>query len=92
MDVFVKVRTAFFGFVSHEDGAVSVDFVVLTSAIVGLGIAVIAAVSVGTGTLGDTVSQTVASMETDMSSPEASDEPPADGPDAEGDGDSVPNR
>ncbi|KPP84936.1 MAG: hypothetical protein HLUCCA08_16235 [Rhodobacteraceae bacterium HLUCCA08] len=35
------------GFRSNEDGAVTVDWVVLTAGIVGLGVAVIAAVAAG---------------------------------------------
>ncbi|MEM9425193.1 MAG: hypothetical protein AAGA06_00685 [Pseudomonadota bacterium] len=37
-----------FNFISSEDGAVTVDWVVLTAAIVGLGIAVIGTVAAGT--------------------------------------------
>ena len=37
-----------FDFLSSEDGAVTVDWVVLTAAIVGLGIAVIGSVAGGT--------------------------------------------
>jgi len=43
-------------FKNDEAGAVTVDWVVLTAAIVGLGIAVIAAVSSGTTSLGDNIS------------------------------------
>ena len=39
-------------FVNDESGAVTVDWVVLTAAIVGLGIAVIASVSTGVRDLG----------------------------------------
>ena len=39
-----------------EDGAVTVDWVVLTSAVVGLGIAVLTTVANGTTALGDTIS------------------------------------
>ncbi len=39
-------------FVNDESGAVTVDWVVLTAAIVGLGIAVIASVSTGVTDLG----------------------------------------
>ncbi|RPE67068.1 hypothetical protein EDD53_1474 [Pacificibacter maritimus] len=44
----------------NEDGAVTVDWVVLTSAIVGLGVAVLATVSNGTKTLGETISKDLA--------------------------------
>ncbi|WP_417279884.1 Flp family type IVb pilin [Celeribacter sp.] len=43
-------------FKRDEDGAVTVDWVVLTSAIVGLAIAVLASVSSGTTALGDKIS------------------------------------
>jgi Flp pilus assembly pilin Flp len=39
-------------FITDESGAVTVDWVVLTAAIVGLGIAVIGAISSGVGGLG----------------------------------------
>nr|WP_319247326.1 hypothetical protein [uncultured Celeribacter sp.] len=42
-----------------EDGAVTVDWVVLTAAIVGLAIAVIATISTSTDTLGDNVGTTL---------------------------------
>jgi Flp pilus assembly pilin Flp len=47
-----------------EDGAVTVDFVVLTAAIVGLGIAVLTSVGSGTTALGDTISGDLAGMTT----------------------------
>jgi len=43
-------------FKNDEDGAVTVDWVVLTAAIVGLGIAVLASVSSGTTSLADKIS------------------------------------
>ena len=49
-------------FARDESGAVTVDWVVLTAAIVGLGIAVIAAVSTGVNTLGNRISAAVASQ------------------------------
>ena len=39
-----------------EDGAVTVDWVVLTAAIVGLGIAILTTVQTGTQTLADNIS------------------------------------
>ncbi|WP_417239646.1 Flp family type IVb pilin [Celeribacter halophilus] len=42
-------------FSRDEDGAVTVDWVVLTAAIVGLGIAVITSVSTSVSTLGDNI-------------------------------------
>jgi Flp pilus assembly pilin Flp len=47
-------------FVADESGAVTVDWVVLTAAIVGLGIAVIIAVSSGVNTLGGKISSSLA--------------------------------
>jgi Flp pilus assembly pilin Flp len=42
-------------FKNDEDGAVTVDWVVLTAAVVGLGIAALAAVRGGTGALTSTI-------------------------------------
>ena len=49
-------------FKNDESGAVTVDWVVLTAAIVGLGIAVLTSVSGGTTSLADTVSGELGSM------------------------------
>lgn len=46
-------------FKKDEDGAVTVDWVVLTAAIVGLGVAVIASVRSATVTLGERISTEV---------------------------------
>jgi len=46
-------------FKNEEDGAVTVDWVVLTAAIVGLAVAVIASVRSATTTLGDRISSEV---------------------------------
>jgi len=46
-----------------EDGAVTVDWVVLTAAIVGLGIAVLASVRGGTVSLADKISSNLAAQE-----------------------------
>ncbi len=46
----------FNAFLNDESGAVTVDWVVLTAAIVGLGIAVLTSVGGGTTTLADKVS------------------------------------
>jgi Flp pilus assembly pilin Flp len=43
-------------FRNDEDGAVTVDWVVLTAAIVGLGIAVLTSVGTGTTALGNKIS------------------------------------
>lgn len=49
-------------FTADEDGAVTVDWVVLTAAIVGLGIAVLTSVSGGTTSLADKISGELATM------------------------------
>ena len=51
----------FNAFLKDESGAVTVDWVVLTAAIVGLGIAVLTSVGGGTTTLADKVSSHMAS-------------------------------
>ena len=50
----------FNAFLNDESGAVTVDWVVLTAAIVGLGIAVLTSVGGGTTTLADKVSSNLA--------------------------------
>ena len=50
----------FNAFLADESGAVTVDWVVLTAAIVGLGIAVLTSVGNGTTTLANTVSSELA--------------------------------
>lgn len=52
-----------YNFLMNEDGAVTVDWVVLTAAIVGLGIAVMASVGDGTTQLSDTISSNLANQE-----------------------------
>jgi Flp pilus assembly pilin Flp len=49
-------------FRNDEDGAVTVDWVVLTAAIVGLGIAVLTSVGNGTTALGDKISSQLAAQ------------------------------
>jgi len=49
-------------FRNDESGAVTVDWVVLTAAIVGLGIAVLSSVSSGTTTLAGTISSELGDM------------------------------
>ncbi|MEM1064067.1 MAG: hypothetical protein AAF771_10600 [Pseudomonadota bacterium] len=49
-------------FRKDEDGAVTVDWVVLTAALVGLGIAVIASVREGVNNLGQNISERVESQ------------------------------
>lgn len=55
----MKLLNVFKAFVKEESGAVTVDFVVLTAAIVGLGIIVISA-------LQPAIEDTAASIATDM--------------------------
>ncbi len=50
-------------FSRDEDGAVTVDWVVLTAAIVGLGIAVLTSVSGGTTSLADKISSELEGMD-----------------------------
>ena len=50
-------------FVSNESGAVTVDWVVLTAAIVGLGLAVMSVVSDGTETLTNKIGNQLSSQE-----------------------------
>lgn len=50
-------------FKSSEDGAVTVDWVVLTAATVGLGVTAITTVAGGTNELGESVSDAVADAE-----------------------------
>ncbi|MEM6576960.1 MAG: hypothetical protein AAF678_00585 [Pseudomonadota bacterium] len=49
----------FKNFAKDEDGAVTVDWVVLTAAVVGLGVAAITTVSGGVGTLAEGISDGV---------------------------------
>ena len=58
----MKLVNFFNRFKKDEDGAVTVDWVVLTAAIVGLGIAVLTSVSGGTTSLADTISGELATM------------------------------
>ena len=50
-------------FKDDEDGAVTVDWVVLTAAIVGLGVAVIGSVRTATTALGDKISTAIDAQE-----------------------------
>lgn len=54
-------------FANEEDGAVTVDWVVLTAALVALAIAVAAAVSGGVTTLGGEISETMTTLFPDPS-------------------------
>ncbi|SMX43987.1 hypothetical protein [Actibacterium lipolyticum] len=52
-------------FIASEDGAVTVDWVVLSAAVVGLGFAVIGAVMGGNATLADSMSTEIGGIEVD---------------------------
>ncbi|TYB82968.1 Flp family type IVb pilin [Maritimibacter fusiformis] len=58
MKLFKLMKT----FRNDEDGAVTVDWVVLTAAIVGLGIAILTTVQTGTQTLADNISSELADI------------------------------
>ncbi|MGJ8586036.1 MAG: Flp family type IVb pilin [Marinosulfonomonas sp.] len=58
----MKLFTLLNNFKNDEDGAVTVDWVVLTAAIVGLGIAVLTSVSGGTTSLADKISSNLANQ------------------------------
>ena len=49
-------------FHNEEEGAVTVDWVVLTAAVVGLGVAALAAVKTGTGSLSTKINDYLASQ------------------------------
>ncbi|MDJ0637535.1 MAG: hypothetical protein QNJ20_01775 [Paracoccaceae bacterium] len=52
-----------FDFINDESGAVTVDWVVLTAAIVGLGIAVLTSVQGGTTSLANKISSSLANAQ-----------------------------
>ncbi|MEY8097033.1 Flp family type IVb pilin [Falsihalocynthiibacter sp. S25ZX9] len=56
-------------FANDESGAVTVDWVVLTAAIVGLGVAVLATVKDGVTTLSETISTEVGAITVDNGQP-----------------------
>ena len=62
MTFFANIKT----FAADESGAVTVDWVVLTAAIVGLGIAVIASVRTGTESVGNQIQASLSSAEIDQ--------------------------
>ena len=59
----------FDAFIRDESGAVTVDWVVLTAAIVGLGIAVLTSVGNGTTALANAVSADLAATDTNLWTP-----------------------
>ncbi len=58
----MKFFKLFKKFEEAEDGAVTVDWVVLTAAVVGLGVAALAAIRTGTGTLSTRINAHLASQ------------------------------
>ena len=60
----MKLLNIFKNFKSDESGAVTVDWVVLTAAIVGLGLAVMTSVGGGVSTLATTISTDVGAKTT----------------------------
>ena len=58
MKLFKKARS----FQNDEDGAVTVDWVVLTAALVALGVAVLLSVTNASTSLADRISQTIVSV------------------------------
>ena len=63
----MKAFKLFKKFNAEEDGAVTVDWVVLTAAIVGLGMAALAAVRGGTGALTSKINTHLSGMSIDTS-------------------------
>ena len=57
----MTISRNFAAFISSEDGAVTVDWVVLTAGIVALGLAVVLSVSVGAVDLGDKTTVAISS-------------------------------
>jgi len=53
----MKLLRVIRSFEGDEDGAVTVDWVVLTAAVVGLGVAALAAIRSGTGSLTSKISE-----------------------------------
>lgn len=62
----MKLIETFKNFASNESGAVTVDWVVLTAAIVGLGIAVVASVSGGVRDLGSSISTALTGVDIEL--------------------------
>ena len=62
----MKLIETFKNFAKNESGAVTVDWVVLTAAIVGLGIAVVASVGGGITTLGGNIADALDTDVVDM--------------------------
>ncbi|MBN2906893.1 MAG: hypothetical protein JXJ18_09320 [Rhodobacteraceae bacterium] len=56
-------RAVFRQFLADDRGAITVDWVVLTATVVGIGIAVFTSVSAGLYTLGDDVGEHIADVE-----------------------------
>ena len=62
------MRNTITNFIASEDGAVTVDWVVLSAAVVGLGFAVIGAVMGGNATLADSMSSEIGGINVDSGS------------------------
>ena len=58
----MKLFKLVMNFRNDEEGAVTVDWVVLTAAVLGLGVAALAAVKGGTGTLSTAINNHLASQ------------------------------
>lgn len=56
-------------FLRDEDGAVTIDWVVLTAAIVGLGFAVINGISAGTNNIGNSTGTALTSLQVSLEPP-----------------------
>jgi len=63
------MRTLIKNFVASESGAVTVDWVVLTAAIVGLGLAVMAVISIGVGDVSNAMADELESQAPDVAAP-----------------------
>ena len=63
------MKDLFKAFLASESGAVTVDWVVLTAALVGLGLAVMAVVSSGVGDLSNDMADELESQAPDVAQP-----------------------
>lgn len=61
----MSMKEFFTTFLDSEDGAVTVDWVVMTAAVVGLGFGIITVFANGNSTLADSLSSTVSSITPD---------------------------
>lgn len=63
MDIYNKIIAEFARFRADEAGAVTVDYVVLTAAIVGIAVAVVSSIADGSMDLAGDVSGTIAAVD-----------------------------